>query len=66
MRRLPHTVSLQSHALRQRGFSEQEQAELRRVIGAHDHSMAASILTAALGSRVVRGIRCEKLPGCWR
>ena len=47
LRRLPHEVSLQWHALRRRGFSEADQAELVRVLTAHDRAMPASSLTAA-------------------
>jgi hypothetical protein len=47
MRRLPHGVSLQWHALRRRGFSEADQAELVRVLTAHDRSMPAGTLATA-------------------
>jgi hypothetical protein len=47
VRRLPHEVSMQWHALRRRGFSEADQAELVRVLSAHDRSMSASTLTTA-------------------
>ena len=47
MGRLPHEVSLQWHALRRRGFSEGDQAELVRVLTAHDRSMPAGTLTTA-------------------
>jgi hypothetical protein len=46
-RRLPHTVALQWHALRRRGFSEEDQAELRRVLVVHDRAMPANTLTSA-------------------
>jgi hypothetical protein len=45
--RLPHEVSLQWHALRRRGFAEGDQAELVRVLTAHDRSMPAGTLTTA-------------------
>jgi hypothetical protein len=38
---------MQWHALRRRGFSEADQAELVRVLSAHDRSMSASTLTTA-------------------
>jgi hypothetical protein len=47
LRRLPHEVSLQWHAIRRRGFSEEDQAELVRVLTPHDRSMSVSTLTAA-------------------
>jgi hypothetical protein len=47
LRRLPHEVSLQWHALRHRGFSEEDQAELVRVLAVHERSMPPSTLTAA-------------------
>jgi hypothetical protein len=47
LRRLPHEVSLQWHAMRRRGFSEDDQADLVRVLTPHDRSMPASTLTAA-------------------
>jgi hypothetical protein len=45
--RLPHPVAVQWRALRRRGFSEEDQAELRRVLAAHDRAMPANTLTAA-------------------
>jgi len=47
VRRLPHPVAVQWRALRRRGFSEEDQAELRRVLVAHDRAMPANTLTAA-------------------
>jgi hypothetical protein len=47
LRRLPHEVSLQWSAIRGRGFSEEDQAELVHVLTPHDQSMPASTLTAS-------------------
>ena len=47
VRRLPHPVAVQWRALRRRGFSEEGQAELRRVMAVHDRAMPADTLTAA-------------------
>jgi hypothetical protein len=46
-RGLPHRVHLQWHALRRRGFSEGAQADLRRLLVAHERALPATTLTAA-------------------